>query len=333
MSFYFFVEGSLLQILIILFLAGMLTRISFFICTTIQSLKNKEKNQRDTLKILASSLLPFHKAFIKKPFYAALRYAFHVCLFAVPVGLSGHIVLWSESRFEWDWIALPDTLADGMTLFVLVLLTYFLLRRILSNDVRQDTSIPDMILIITTALPFLTGYFLSHDTFYSIPVLGDNMAVIHMLSGEGMILMGLFLFYSTRLNARKCIGCASCVQNCPTETLESYDKKDLRIFGYAHFQCICCGLCVNVCPEDAAGLQHEINAKRFTQIFSKREIRTVKLEMCRQCGNFFSPESQVGKIGIAFAYDYIHYCPNCRKIGIGNHLHQLSPWHKHMKKR
>jgi len=157
------------------------------------------------------------------------------------------------------------------------------------------------------------------------------MAVIHMLSGEAMMLMGLFLFYGARLNAQKCIGCASCVQNCPTETLESNDKMGLRIFNYAHFQCICCGSCVNVCPEDAAELRHEINVKRFSQVFTKREIRTVRLETCRHCGDFFSPEPQIGKIGVAFAYDYIYYCPNCRKIGIGNRLHQLSPWHKRVK--
>lgn len=331
MDFYFFVEGPLLRVVLILLLSAVLVRFFLFLGTVIRSGKNKEKSKIGILKILCSFLLPYHKAFFKKPIYTILRYGFHICLFAVPIWLSGHIVLWSESRLEWDWMALPDALADGMTLLVLMLAVYFLFRRVLSADLRQDTSVPDLIFVAATALPFLTGYFLAHDTFHSIPALGDNMVLIHMLSGEVMLLMGVFLFYSTRLNEQKCTGCASCVQNCPTETLESHDKKGFRIFNYGHFQCICCGSCVNVCPENAANLRHEINIKRFAQILTKREIRAVRLETCRQCGEFFSPEPQMKKIGRVFSYEYLHYCPNCRKVDMGNRLSQLSPWYNRSK--
>jgi hypothetical protein len=38
------------------------------------------------------------------------------------------------------------------------------------------------------------------------------------------------------------------------------------------------------------------------------------------------------KIGLTFAHDYIKFYPNCRKAGIGDMLHQLSPWHRSPKK-
>ncbi len=331
MDFYSTVEGPLLWIVLFVFLAGLLIRMSFFLCSVIMSSRNKEQRQLYTVTNLGRFFLPFHKAFTKKPFYAALRYMFHACLFVVPIWLSGHIVLWSESRFEWDWIALPDAWADWMTLFILALAVYFLLRHLIAKDIRRDSNIRDAVLIIVTALPFLTGYFLTHGTLKSIPLLGDNLVTIHMLSGELMILMALLLFYTPRLNSQKCTGCASCVQNCPTETLESFDKGELRLFNYAHFQCICCGSCVKVCPEDAAELRHEISAKRLVQVFSKREIRSVELEACERCGAFFAPEPQMEKIGLTFASECIKCCPECRKAKMGDRLHQLSPWHRQKK--
>jgi len=328
MDFYSIVEGPLLWIVLLAFLAGSLMRISFFLCSIGVSSRSKENRQFHILTTLGRFFLPFHKAFAKKPFYAALRYIFHGCLFIVPIWLSGHIVLWSESRFEWDWISLPDVWADGMTLSILALATYFLLRRIIAKNIRQDSSIRDVILIIVAALPFLTGYFLTHGTLEFIPILGENMVTLHMLSGEAMILTALFLFYTTRLNIQKCTGCASCVQNCPTETLECDDKGGVRLFNYAHFQCICCGSCVGVCPEGAAELRHEISAKRLFQVFSKREIRSVELEACERCGAFFAPEPQMEKIGLTFASECIKCCPECRKAKMGDRLYQLSPWHR-----
>ena len=333
MDFYSIVEGPLLWIVSLVFLAGLLIRLSFFLGAIITSNSRSEvKGQIDTVSTLGRFFLPLHKASRKKPFYTTLRYIFHGCLFVVPIWLSGHIVLWTESRFEWDWAALPDAWADWMTLILLALAAYFLVRRFILKDLRQSASSLDILLIIITALPFLSGYFLTHGTLESIAFLGDNMVIIHMLSGELMILMALFLFYQSRLNIQTCTGCASCVQNCPTETLEANDKGNLRIFSYAHFQCICCGSCVSVCPEGAAELRHEINAKRFLQVFSKREIRSVELEACERCGAYFAPESQMEKISLIFDSDCIKCCPNCRKAKMGERLHQMSPWHRRPKK-
>jgi len=332
MDLFSFVEGPLLWIVSLVFLAGLLTRLLFFFRSiTTRNSRNETKGQFYVITTLARFLLPLHKAFAKKPVYTTLRYIFHGCLFVVPIWLSGHIVLWSESRFEWDWMALPEAWADWMTLLFLALAAYFLLRRLILKNLRQGSSFLDILLIIITALPFLTGYFLTHGTLESITFVGENMVIFHMLSGQLMILMALFLFYKSRLNAQTCTGCAACAQNCPTETLEANDRENLRIFSYAHFQCICCGSCVGVCPEGAAELRHEINAKRFLQILSKREIRSVELEACERCGAYFAPESQMGKIGLVFDSDCLKCCPNCRKTKMGERLHQMSPWHRRPK--
>ena len=328
MAFSSFIEGPLLWIVVLLFLIGSMTRIVFFFFEIIKSSRDKEYRLRYSLALFGRSLLPFHNAVIKKPIYAIVRYVFHICLIAVPIWLSGHIALWEESRFELTWRSLPDAWADWMTLLLLGLVIYFLIRRIAAKDIRLNSSVPDYVIIILTALPFITGYFLTHGSLESIAFLSNNMWTIHIVSGEAMILMAVFLFCRTRLNTQKCTGCAACELQCPTGTLESTDKGNLRIFTYSHYQCICCGACVNTCPEEAAELRHEISLKRFFQITPKQEIRSVELTACERCGALFAPEPQLDKIGQTFTHEYLRFCPRCRMLNIGDLYHQLSPWHR-----
>jgi nitrate reductase gamma subunit len=76
-----------------------------------------------------------------------------------------------------------------MTLIFLAIALFFLLRRIFSADIRLISGCADYFLLIITALPFLTGYFLTHGTLDSVGFLGDNMTLIHMLSGELMLIL------------------------------------------------------------------------------------------------------------------------------------------------
>jgi len=307
---------------------GIAARLAFFFSAIVKSPKNRQTQWKYDLAIFGRFFLPFHNAVAKKPIYVVLRYVFHICLFVVPIWLSGHITLWEESRLEWEWTAIPDAWADWMTLILLGIAAFFLARRTISAEVRLNSSKSDYLLIVFTALPFMTGYFLTHGSLDSIAFVGDNMGIIHMLSGEALIIMAVFLFSRTRLNTQRCTGCAACELSCPTGTIESEDQGKYRIFAYSHYQCICCGSCVTVCPEHAAELRHEISPKRFFQTFPKYEIRTVELKACERCGVRFAPEPQMDKIGKTFADDYLRFCPRCRKVKIVELYYQLSPWHK-----
>jgi ferredoxin len=215
-----------------------------------------------------------------------------------------------------------------MTLLVLALAAYFIIRLIVVRDIRALSTAADYILIVITSLPFLTGYFLTHGTLEGIPSLGDNMGVIHMLSGEAMILMAVFLFCRTRLNPAKCTGCSACELACPTGTIETEDRGKIRKFSYSHYKFICCGSCVNTCPEKAAQLRHEVSASRFFQIAPKYEIRSFEMKECERCGKFYAPDPLMDKIGKTFTDEYLVFCPDCRKTNLGDLLFRLSPWHK-----
>jgi ferredoxin len=258
--------------------------------------------------------VPFHNAVSKKPLYATMRYFFHICLFVVPVWFSGHIALWEESRFEWSWASLPDSWVDGMTLLVLVLAVVFLLRHIAIRDVRTSTTGSDYVLIIFATLPFMSGWFLTHGNLDSVPFIGDNIQIIHVLSGEAMLLIAAFLFVKSRMNPDKCTGCASCELSCPTGTLESCDNETKRSFFYSHYQCISCGACVDTCPEGAAELKHGISPGSFFRISPKYEIRSVDLQVCKQCRELFAPVPQMDKIGrITSTEKNLGLCSTCKK--------------------
>ena len=328
MDFETFIQGPLLKIVFFVLCVGILTRIIFFATSIIKNRVDIRGEGGSISLIFARFFIPFHIAVSKRPFYASLRYIFHICLFVVPIWLAGHISLWEESSLEWSWSALPDQWADWMTIIVLAFALFFIARHALIKDVRTKTSLLDYIIIVIAALPFATGYSLAHGTLDSISFFADNIWTIHVLSGELMIFAAVFLFVRTRMDVRKCTGCASCVLSCPTGTLESDDVGNLRIFNYSHYQCICCGSCVKTCPEDAAELRHEISPRRFAQIFRKQEIRSVELESCSRCGALFVPEPLMGKIHKTFKDDYLKFCPNCRKANIGDTIMKLSPWHR-----
>ena len=307
---------------------GIIARTAFTVFRIIKSTGHDDSRRVNALSTLGRLFLPFHNAIIKRPLYASARYVFHACLIIVPIFLSGHIALWEESMFEWNWGAIPDEWADWMTLLLLGLSVYFLARHIVFKDIRQNSSGSDYILIIITALPFMTGYFLTHGTLDSVVFLKNNMWTIHILSGEAMLFMIVFLFCRINLNKEKCTGCAACELICPTGTLESIDENRLRIFTYSHYQCICCGSCVKACPDDAAELRHEISFRRFLQITPRQVIQSVELMACEQCGKVYAPEPQLDRIGKIITDEYLTICPQCRKVNYAETFYRLSPWAK-----
>ncbi len=191
MDFFLFVEGPLLWIAFLTFFIGSILRAALFLSVSLK--RDKIIYQYFSWKYVLATfgrwLLPLNKDVAKNPIFTILGYMFHICLIVVPIWFSGHISLWEESRFEWSWTPIPDGLADWMTLIFLAIALFFLLRRIVSADIRLLSTFSDYLLIVVVAMPFITGYFLTHGTVDNIGFWGDNIQVIHMLSGELMLIL------------------------------------------------------------------------------------------------------------------------------------------------
>ncbi len=53
------------------------------------------------------------------------------------------------------------------------------------------------------------------------------------------------------VDKEKCIGCETCVSECPSEAISMVDEK-AEVDSEA---CIDCGVCVDACPEEAISLE------------------------------------------------------------------------------
>ena len=191
MDFYAFVEGPLLRAAFLIFIIGTLVRAALFLFTSYKM--DKIIYQHFSLKYILSSLvlwlLPLNKSVPKNPIFTVLTYIFHLCLIVLPIWIYQHIIYWELSRFEWSWASIPAVLADWMTLIFLAIALFFLVRRIFSADIRLLSTFSDYFLLVVTVMPFLTGYFLTHGTLDGNSFLKDNMQLIHILSGEVMLIL------------------------------------------------------------------------------------------------------------------------------------------------
>jgi nitrate reductase gamma subunit len=117
------------------------------------------------------------------PVMTGVAFIFHICLFAVPLFLSAHIILVKESwNISWPW--LPDHAADAMTWLVIVGCLFFAGRRIRLKEVRYLTTVSDYLILGAVALPFISGTW----AFHQWP--GFSAAtLVHMASAEILLMM------------------------------------------------------------------------------------------------------------------------------------------------
>ena len=322
MTFHAFVEGPLLWVVFLGFLIGMGSRLFLFFWGLVKGDPPGKQRAGSTWALLGRALLPFHLATIKKPFYAALLYVFHGSLIVVPIWYSGHIVLWEESRLEWSWPAIPDAWADGLTLLVLGIFVFFIVRRLILRKIRHAATWPDVLIILLTALPFLTGYLQAHGRLDHVPFFSEHLATIHILSGEAMILMIIFLTIRTTINALLCTGCAACGINCLTGALKAGDEDNLRTFSYAPSQCVTCGECLVTCPEGAVILRHGLDLNVLGQNAPLKDIGSADLKLCENCNTPVAPINQIEKITDQLEEVPVLLCSQCKEDELTREFYQ-----------
>jgi nitrate reductase gamma subunit len=158
------------------------------------------KSARGGLKSILRGLIPFGLHYMREhPIFTVVAWIFHLCLLITPVFLLAHIVLVYES-WQIQWISLPDTLADVMTVLVLLGVLFFSIRRLSIKAVRSLTGGPDWILLALIAAVFLSGLTAYHHWGPYRPLL-----IAHIMLGEALLVMipfskliHMILFFFTR---------------------------------------------------------------------------------------------------------------------------------------
>jgi hypothetical protein len=195
-SFIAFIMGPMVWISAFIFLGGLLIK---FI-SIIRSVRQKESyifsylTFKHSFRSLGAWLIPFFPQSTRlHPVYYGVSYLFHILLFVIPLFLASHIVLINEA-FQISWPALNDSVADWLTLLLIIFLIFFALRRQMVPEVKYLTTIKDYLLILMVILPFITGFLAYHQYFAY-----RWMMVAHVLSGELMLIMIPFSRFSHML--------------------------------------------------------------------------------------------------------------------------------------
>lgn len=182
---YQFVSGPMVWIAFIVFIGGSLFRL-------IQMLLLIQKKEsfifsyislKYALRSIGNWLIPFGPVNMRNhPAVTTVTFIFHFCLLFTPVFLLSHIILWDES-FSIRYWALPDAVADVMTVLVIASCLFFAIRRQKMPDVRFLTSASDYIILTIVAMPFITG-FIAYHQWSSYPF----FMILHIISGEIMLM-------------------------------------------------------------------------------------------------------------------------------------------------
>jgi nitrate reductase gamma subunit len=181
---YAFVSGPLVWVAFIIFIGGSIYRL-----VSMAILAKKKDgvvfeyfNFKYALRSIFHWIIPFASTNWRlHPWMTIVTFAFHIGLIFTPVFLFAHIILIKES---WDisWWAMPDGLADILTLVVIASCVFFFIRRQVLPEVKYLTSTSDYVILVLIALPFITGFW----TYHQWPA-STFMGILHILSGEVML--------------------------------------------------------------------------------------------------------------------------------------------------
>ncbi len=119
--------------------------------------------------------------FAGTPVMGVVSLVFHLALFLVPLLLPAHNILFFQT-FRVSLPTLPEPLMDALTLGLLAIGAFFLVRRIIFPRVRALTTLRDYLILLLVAAPFVTGYMAYHQWLDYRTVL-----VVHMIAGEIVI--------------------------------------------------------------------------------------------------------------------------------------------------
>ena len=185
---YAFVTGPLAWLSFGIFFIGLLYRLVWYIrglnwqMDRVTYSVNVAYGIRGALRSIFVWLVPFGtRSWRFYPGFTILVFVFHICLLATPIFLMGHNVLLLE-RFGFSLPTLPEGLADGMTLAVIVAAVFIILRRIALPEVRILTKPYDFLVLAIAVAPFLTGFIAYHQVGNY-----DFWIVAHVLCGEIML--------------------------------------------------------------------------------------------------------------------------------------------------
>ena len=183
---YEFLTGPALWATFLIFVGGLIVRTAFLFGLSRERdlVVYNHVGWKWGLKSIIYWLIPLGSvSWRTQPLFAISSFVFHLSLLAVPVFLLAHNTLWQEA-FGMSLWSMPDSLADIMTILLVVAGAVLFLRRLVKPEVRILSTAWDYTVLALTVLPFLTGFFAYHQVGpYRL------MLILHVLSAEVLLIV------------------------------------------------------------------------------------------------------------------------------------------------
>jgi len=119
-------------------------------------------------------------------YYSLGTLGFHVSVILVPVFLAGHIALWKRG-VGVSWPAIPNILADVLTITAIFTALLIVIFRALPRDSRALSRFQDYALPLAISVPFTSGFLMMHPALN--PLAFETMFFIHVLSANLVLLL------------------------------------------------------------------------------------------------------------------------------------------------
>ena len=203
---YEIVTGPLAWLAFAVFFIGIIVRIVLYVrgldwqADRVTYRVNVKYGIQGALRSIFYWLLPFGtRSWRKNPGFSFLVFLLHIGLIFTPIFLQGHNVLLKE-RWGISLWTIPESLADLLTIAVIVAAVFLALRRIALTEVRIITNTYDYLVLLIAVAPFITG-IIAH---YQVADY-QFWLILHILCGEIMLvaipftkLSHFVLFFASR---------------------------------------------------------------------------------------------------------------------------------------
>ncbi len=185
-ALYAFLTGTALRLAFIVFFGGLILRVIYLygLSRERDRVFYNHLNLRWAFRSIVHWVIPWASASMRsQPIFTLAFFVFHLCLFAVPLFLTAHNMLWREA-LGLGLLSMPDRAADGLTMAFMTTGVFLFLRRIIRPEVRILTTLWDYTLLVLTLAPFITGFLAYHQWGpYQI------MSIAHILSAEILLVL------------------------------------------------------------------------------------------------------------------------------------------------
>ena len=130
-------------------------------------------------------LLPF-RVFRRRASYGATTAVFHVSIVVTPILLGGHIALIQRGTGLW-WPAIPNILADLLTIVAVLAAVALIVQRASRPDSRAVSNFSDYAILALIAVPFASGFLVMHPALNPFPFAATLL--VHVMSANLILIL------------------------------------------------------------------------------------------------------------------------------------------------